>query len=236
MTQHTNCLVCGQDELREMEAFRSLPRVTSDCKPFPAGGRLFACENCGGIQKLPDADWFREINEIYAAYEIYKLSDGDEQLIFTDAGPVPRSQRLVDFLKKTAQLRENGRLIDIGCGNGAALARYSRALPKWRLYGSELSDRALPELRSLPNFIDLYCTPTEDIPGKFELVSMIHSLEHMPSPGKTLEAVVRLLDDETLRARLGKRGRQEAEQYSWPRVTEAVLDIYSAVLGRATEE
>ena len=195
MTLRTNCLVCGQDALQEIEAFRSLPRVTSDCKPYPSGGRLLACESCGGIQKLADADWFREIDEIYGGYEIYKLSDGDEQLIFTDAGPVPRSQRLVDFLKQTGELQESGRLIDIGCGNGAALARYSRALPKWELYGSELSDRALPELRSLPNFVDLYCMPTGDIPGKFELVSMIHSLEHMPSPGKALEDVVRLLGE-----------------------------------------
>src|SRR5438034_9705228 len=50
------------------------------------------------------------------------------------------------------------------------------------------------------------------------------------------DALVRLLDDETLRARLGTRGRQEAQQYSWTRVTEAVLDIYTAVLGRATHE
>jgi len=46
------------------------------------------------------------------------------------------------------------------------------------------------------------------------------------------DALVRLLDDETLRARLGKRGRQEAQQYSWQNVTEAVLDIYAAVLER----
>ena len=37
-------------------------------------------------------------------------------------------------------------------------------------------------------------------------------------------------------ARLGKRGRQEAEQYSWAKVTEAVLDIYTAVLRRNTHE
>ena len=46
------------------------------------------------------------------------------------------------------------------------------------------------------------------------------------------DALVRLLDDETLRARLGRRGRQEAQQYSWANVTDAVLDIYTAVLGR----
>ena len=43
--------------------------------------------------------------------------------------------------------------------------------------------------------------------------------------------LVRLLDDETLRARLGKAGRVNAEAYGWPNVTAAVLDVYTAVLG-----
>ena len=45
------------------------------------------------------------------------------------------------------------------------------------------------------------------------------------------DSLVRLLDDETLRARLGKTGRQEAQLYGWPSVTDAVLDIYAGVLG-----
>lgn len=45
------------------------------------------------------------------------------------------------------------------------------------------------------------------------------------------DSLVRLLDDETLRARLGKAGRQEAQMYGWPSVTDAVLDIYAGVLG-----
>ena len=45
------------------------------------------------------------------------------------------------------------------------------------------------------------------------------------------DSLVRLLDDETLRARLGKTGRQEAQMYGWPSVTDAVLDIYAGVLG-----
>jgi phosphatidylinositol alpha-mannosyltransferase len=44
------------------------------------------------------------------------------------------------------------------------------------------------------------------------------------------DAMVELLDDETLRVRLGKVGRQEAEQYSWPRVTETVLELYREIL------
>src|SRR5947208_16477609 len=45
------------------------------------------------------------------------------------------------------------------------------------------------------------------------------------------DGLVRLLDDETLRARLGKAGRQEAQVYGWPSVTDTVLDIYAGVLG-----
>jgi phosphatidylinositol alpha-mannosyltransferase len=46
--------------------------------------------------------------------------------------------------------------------------------------------------------------------------------------------IVRLLDDETLRASLGRRGRLESQKYSWPRVTQSVLDIYDGILGRTS--
>ncbi|HEY5220435.1 MAG TPA: glycosyltransferase family 4 protein [Gemmatimonadaceae bacterium] len=45
------------------------------------------------------------------------------------------------------------------------------------------------------------------------------------------DAIVRLIDDQTLRARLGKRGREEALQYGWNRVTEQVLGVYHSILG-----
>lgn len=189
------CIICGSARLQEIEEYNALPRVTSDCKPFTAGGRLFACRGCGGIQKLPDGSWLADIGRIYGEYQIYQLSDGAEQLIFTDAGAVPRSQRLVEFLKNSANLPDCGRLIDIGCGNGAALARFSEALPRWQLYGSELSDRVLARLQSMPNFMELYTVPIGEIVGRFDLVSMIHSLEHMPSPRSTLEHARRLLAD-----------------------------------------
>jgi phosphatidylinositol alpha-mannosyltransferase len=46
------------------------------------------------------------------------------------------------------------------------------------------------------------------------------------------DAMVALLDDETLRTRLGKTGRREAEQYAWPCVTQRVLEQYDSVLAR----
>ena len=45
------------------------------------------------------------------------------------------------------------------------------------------------------------------------------------------DGLVRLLDDESLRLRLGGIGRELAQNYAWPRVTEQVLDVYADVLG-----
>jgi phosphatidyl-myo-inositol alpha-mannosyltransferase len=46
------------------------------------------------------------------------------------------------------------------------------------------------------------------------------------------DALVQLLDDEGARIQLGIAGRQESMQYSWPRVTSQVLDVYHSMLGR----
>lgn len=45
-------------------------------------------------------------------------------------------------------------------------------------------------------------------------------------------ALTRLLDDETLRARMGKAGRQNALRYDWRNVTDEVLGVYADVLAR----
>ncbi len=48
------------------------------------------------------------------------------------------------------------------------------------------------------------------------------------------DSLVMLLDDDDLRERLGNTGRERAMGYSWPHVTDAVLDVYAKVLGLAT--
>lgn len=185
------CVVCAATSLRSLDRFARLPRVTSDCKPWPAGGSLAVCEHCGAIQKEADAVWLDEIKRIYEAYEIYHLSGGAEQVIFSPAGqPIPRSRMLVEFVVSKLSKRDHGRLIDIGCGNGSALANFSALLPGWRFDGSELSDSAQPLLRAIPGFDTLHIGP---IKGQYDVVSLIHSLEHMPEPLEALDEAVGLL-------------------------------------------
>jgi phosphatidylinositol alpha-mannosyltransferase len=45
------------------------------------------------------------------------------------------------------------------------------------------------------------------------------------------DALVRILDDDALRSRLGATGRQRALGFSWPRVSEQILGLYAGILG-----
>jgi SAM-dependent methyltransferase len=189
------CRVCSSNALEPVAGYAQLPRVTSDCKPWPAGGTMTVCQVCGASQKLPDETWFGEIDRIYKAYQIYKLSSGSEQVIFdATGGSAPRSHALVDFVVKNASPGAKGALIDIGCGNGAALANFSRALPGWTMSGTDLSDAPLETLQSLPNFGAFYKDEPRNIRERFDIVTMIHALEHMPDPKRTLEEAAALLN------------------------------------------
>jgi len=72
-----------------------------------------------------------------------------------------------------------------------------------------------------------------DILGFQDVVK--HEREALMFPCGDVDALaddlVRLLDDEPLRSRLGQAGREKAQIYGWPSVTAAVLDVYTAVLG-----
>ena len=75
-----------------------------------------------------------------------------------------------------------------------------------------------------------------DIRGFDEVVQ--HEREAlMVRPGDAsalADGLMRVLDDDALRARLGAAGRERALQFDWERVTDRVLDVYARLLGHAS--
>lgn len=188
--QPPECHACGARELDVAPAYARFHRVTSDCKPWPAGGSLARCRACGLVQTLVTPAWQAEAEEIYRGYTIYHQSGGSEQRVFdsrTGAG-APRSERIVRAFRQAAgaSLPEHGRLLDIGCGNGAFLSAWSRLVPGWSLCGSEVDDKHRAEIEAIPGVERLYTGPVTEIPGEFDLVSMVHVLEHIPGPAAFL--------------------------------------------------
>ena len=192
-----HCRICGSYALGEFERFRTLKRVTSDSRPWRAGGRLGVCKECGSVQKLVEPNWLEDIDQIYKSYAIYHQSGGKEQPIFTGgcAPPLPRSVALARFLDEMVDLPERAQVLDFGCGTGAALRTYSTRYPKWTLYGAELSVDNLASLREIPGFVRLFTCPPADIPMRFDLITSFHALEHVLEPVEMLRDLSRLLKD-----------------------------------------
>ena len=180
---------------KRFPGFSSFPRAASDSKPWSSGGSLAVCRHCGAIQKIPDAKWLEETRIIYSDYQIYHQSAGAEQLIFTEAGDAqPRSRQLIERVCKLIDLPKQGKALDIGCGDGATLRSFSQLLPEWKLYGSELSASTLDSLKTIKNFVNLYTIDPNTIADRFSLVSIVHTLEHIQDPGRTLQNAVKLLE------------------------------------------
>lgn len=182
------CHICGEHPLDAVADYAKFSRVTSDSKPWPKGGRLFVCPFCACVQKTVDAKWESEVGRIYDSYSIYHQSEGTEQSVFDQvSGAVSsRSARLLQRLRSQVELPDTGRLLDVGCGNGAFLRVFSSTMPRWSLRGTELNARYEKEIESIAGVEGLHVGAPAEVPGCFNLITLVHVLEHVPNPRKFL--------------------------------------------------
>jgi SAM-dependent methyltransferase len=105
----------------------------------------------------------------------------------------PRSRCIIEKLQELTLAPEAGKLLDIGCGNGAMLRSFSEVFPRWQLAGSELSDRFRDQVLSIPRVAEFYSGPLAAIETEVDLISMLHVLEHVENPVQALADAARLL-------------------------------------------
>jgi SAM-dependent methyltransferase len=169
--------------------------VTSDCKPWPKTLDTLICRRCGHLQKASDQDAVAEVNSVYLNYELYHLSSGGEQFIFQGDAEEPRtrSSLLLELLATRVNLGHRGKMLDIGCGNGATLSAFHRVRPQWTLAGFEQSESIRPRILGLPGVRQFWSGTLEAIPASFDLITVVHVLEHVSEPISFLRHVLSLL-------------------------------------------
>jgi hypothetical protein len=65
---------------------------------------MAVCGVCGHVQKRTSERLLSDMAEIYRQYEMYPLSDGCVQVIFTVFSPSPRTARLLEKLDQTVKI------------------------------------------------------------------------------------------------------------------------------------
>lgn len=185
------CHVCSADALVEADGFADLRQVTSDCRPWPEPGRMTQCQRCATVQKPVDDTFRKRCQRVYSGYDVYYQSDGSEQRVYQFQGnnlgsSKPRSSQLLEKVIRLSQLPTKGRFLDFGCGNGAMLRSWSELLSDWTLYGVDQNNRYEKVIQSIPGVKDFYSQGVESLTGTYDVVTMLHSLEHIENPIKFL--------------------------------------------------
>ncbi|MEO9960099.1 class I SAM-dependent methyltransferase [Nisaea sp.] len=188
------CHHCGSNKLETVEGYSDWCRVTSDCRGWAKGGALAICSACGLVQKPITDEWSREADRIYEGYVLYHQSrSGVEQLIAGESGLSSRSVHLIDWMRRELKLDGGGRLLDFGCGTGSTLRAFAQELSDWRLSGYDPNIKDFDALSGIEKVENIY-ERLDDIDKSFDLVTLIHVFEHIPSPAKAIREIRRLLD------------------------------------------
>lgn len=190
-----SCHLCAADAVVEIADFAALRRVTSDCRPWETGGRLGVCPACGAVQSAVDEAWRSEVAEIYRGYAMFHHRTGTDHAIPDPQGMAmqSRSERLLESALAWLEAPERGRLLDIGCGNGPLLQAMGRLRPGWMLAGAEQSATVRDRILALPGVALFHAGPLDELTPGFDLVSMVHVLEHVADPANFLRQAARLL-------------------------------------------
>jgi SAM-dependent methyltransferase len=78
--------------------------------------------------------------------------------------------------------------MDFGCGNGNFIRAFSEKFTSWSLLGVEQNNKYEDIISSIPN-TKFSLNIIDQIFDKFDLISLIHVLEHIPHPAKFLNKI-----------------------------------------------
>ena len=163
MTPDLQCKVCGARAWRP--AYRQGDRDQ------------FAFWRCGGCDLVVNGSPADTSQEKYALPDIRSIEERPPSAGLRQSWAAIRHRH-----------PEPGRLLDIGCGNGAILQLARRE--GWEVAGTELEPGHAALLRDRLG-LDVYTGTLADVPAnaRFDVIVMRHVLEHVPDPLGTLAGI-----------------------------------------------
>lgn len=180
------CLICGGRLAIIAENLHASSSRADALHPFT----LFECSRCGHVQKDIGPDYQAHLNEVYRVG--YTLPVGGRKNNISDGKVVSREKTLARTLASLLDKKVEGAVLDVGTGMGYLLAAFSEELPQFDRVGYDLNNEKEEFIRA-NGATDFYSGSLEDIPKKFDLITLNHVLEHLPDPVTVLKQASALL-------------------------------------------
>ena len=96
---------------------------------------------------------------------------------YMDEWPLEKKQRVLEVIRGLG-LPERGMALDFGCGNGVFTEVLHQALPKWQVFGTDISTVAVRHAAERVPGCSFF-TPEDEAPGKFDFLFTHHVFEHV---------------------------------------------------------
>ncbi len=185
-----DCPLCGGFEMSTI--------VSSDRHDL--GLRIVMCQRCAMaiVSPRPIDAWFEEFyrDHFWPLYIGSRFANLDDMYIRDQCAE--RSSQIWNTIQPFLTSSPKNYL-DVGCGQGAMLAEFRSRYPNSRCNGVEPSVDAA-EYCFRRHGLRIEKRPWDslsvgDLPGSFDLVTMIHVLEHVLSPVDVLERAVSRLSE-----------------------------------------
>ena len=191
------CILCQHPSLHPVFKNQTGVSVSSDNKVVTKGFTVLQCQKCGHLQKKIDDIWQTGIGEIYQQYDPYHLSNGKEESYYHSHLNIdPRSEWIYQQIKP--RLSESTmQWLDIGAGNGAFIRTVAQYRPHDQFYAQDLHSHHQATLEKIPGFQGFYQGELCNINQNFDVISLIHVLEHVLNPIEFLSSIIPLMHHQT---------------------------------------
>lgn len=184
----SGCRVCGAPVSEVMRS--TLPySVSSACVIVPTTTRIMRCGTCGLLQKTA-----ADVVADYREYHIFNDNPMGDKIVRKAGFPDrTRAQCIADVAIQRLRKRPTAKILEIGCHRGAFLKALQALMPKAELHGFDINPDYARLIEPIIGKNHYHHGALATMTESFDVCVLIHTLEHVVSPGSMLSDIANLL-------------------------------------------
>ncbi len=117
--------------------------------------------------------------DLYNKNEAKQFYENRYEDNYMDDWPLEKKQR-ISYVIQSLQLPDYGVALDFGCGCGVFTNVIQKQLPKWKVYGCDISNNAIENAKNRFPQCSFFVSDSDQVPNiKFDFLFSHHVLEHV---------------------------------------------------------